>query len=149
MLNTLPVELSFVDADDTVRYFSHENREKIFGRTRGAIGTKVQNCHPQKSVHMVSAILADFKAGTARGGGVLDRPGAASSSTSATSRCATRRATYLGCLEVVQDVTGDPGADGTEAAAGLGIRDQGSGQGSQDTLGRPRGSQPSACVRVC
>lgn len=63
ILNTLPVELSFVDKDDTVRYFSHENGEKIFPRTRGAIGTPVQNCHPQKSVHLVNQILADFKAG--------------------------------------------------------------------------------------
>jgi uncharacterized protein len=63
ILNTLPVELSFVDKDDRVRYFSHENGEKIFPRTRGAIGTAVQNCHPQKSVHLVNRILADFKAG--------------------------------------------------------------------------------------
>jgi DUF438 domain-containing protein len=63
MLNTLPVELSFVDKDDRVRYFSHENGEKIFPRTRGAIGAAVQNCHPQKSVHLVNQILADFKAG--------------------------------------------------------------------------------------
>ena len=64
ILNTLPIELSFVDKDDRVRYFSHENGEKIFPRTRGAIGTAVQNCHPQKSVHLVNQILADFKAGT-------------------------------------------------------------------------------------
>ncbi len=64
ILNTLPVELSFVDKDDTVRYFSHENGEKIFPRTRGVIGMAVQNCHPEKSVHLVNRILADFKAGT-------------------------------------------------------------------------------------
>jgi hypothetical protein len=63
ILNTLPVELSFVDKNDTVRYFSHENREKIFPRTRGVIGMTVQNCHPEKSVHLVNQILADFKAG--------------------------------------------------------------------------------------
>lgn len=63
VLNTLPVELSFVDKDDKVRYFSHENGNKIFPRTRGAIGTAVQNCHPPKSVHLVNRILADFKAG--------------------------------------------------------------------------------------
>jgi DUF438 domain-containing protein len=63
MLNTLPVELSFVDKDDKVRYFSHENGEKIFPRTRGVIGAAVQNCHPEKSVHVVNRILADFKAG--------------------------------------------------------------------------------------
>ncbi len=63
ILNTLPVELSFVDKDDRVRYFSHENGEKIFPRTRGVIGMAVQNCHPEKSVHLVNRILADFKAG--------------------------------------------------------------------------------------
>jgi len=62
MLNTLPVEISFVDADDTVRYFSHENADKIFARSRGSIGMNVQDCHPAKSVHLVQRILADFKA---------------------------------------------------------------------------------------
>lgn len=63
ILNTLPVELSFIDHEDRVRYFSHEHGEKIFGRTRGAIGMAVQNCHPPKSLHLVNQILADFKAG--------------------------------------------------------------------------------------
>lgn len=63
ILNTLPVELSFVDKDDRVRYFSHENGTKIFPRTRGAIGMAVQNCHPAKSVRIVNQILEDFKAG--------------------------------------------------------------------------------------
>ncbi len=63
MLNTLPVELSFVDADDRVRYFSHENAAKIFPRTRGAIGRAVQQCHPPKSVDKVNAILRSFKSG--------------------------------------------------------------------------------------
>jgi DUF438 domain-containing protein len=63
ILNTLPVELSFVDHEDRVRYFSHEHGEKIFGRTRGAIGAEVKNCHPPKSLHLVNRILADFKAG--------------------------------------------------------------------------------------
>jgi hypothetical protein len=63
ILNTLPVELSFIDHEDRVRYFSHEHGAKIFGRTRGAIGTAVQNCHPPKSLHLVERILADFKAG--------------------------------------------------------------------------------------
>jgi DUF438 domain-containing protein len=104
MLNTLPVELSFVDADDTVRYFSHENRDKIFPRTRGAIGMKVQNCHPQKSLHVVNAILADFRAGRRdsaefwidfRGMKVHIRYFAVRGPDGA----------YLGSLEVVQDVT--------------------------------------------
>lgn len=64
MLNTLPVELSFIDDEDRVRYFSHEHGHKIFGRTRGAIGMAVDNCHPPKSLHLVRQIIADFKAGT-------------------------------------------------------------------------------------
>ncbi|HVL68139.1 MAG TPA: PAS domain-containing protein [Vicinamibacterales bacterium] len=63
MLNTLPLELSFVDADDRVRYFSHEHQPKIFPRSRGAIGRAVQQCHPPKSVDKVNLILASFKAG--------------------------------------------------------------------------------------
>jgi DUF438 domain-containing protein len=63
MLNTLPIELSFVDAGDRVRYFSHEYQPKIFPRTRGAIGRLVQQCHPPKSVHSVDAILKAFKSG--------------------------------------------------------------------------------------
>lgn len=64
ILNVLPVELSFIDHEDRVRYFSHEHGAKIFPRGRGAIGTPVQNCHPPKSLHLVNRILADFKAGT-------------------------------------------------------------------------------------
>ena len=57
----MPVEVSFVDADDTVRYYSHGDK-RIFRRTPAVIGKKVQNCHPQKSVHVVQQILDDFKA---------------------------------------------------------------------------------------
>ena len=77
ILNTLPVELSFIDHEDRVRYFSHEHGEKIFPRSRGAIGMEVQNCHPPKSLHMVNRILADFKAGARRRRGILDRHGRA------------------------------------------------------------------------
>ena len=103
ILNTLPVELSFVDAEDTVQYFSHEDHDKIFPRSRSVIGLKVQNCHPPKSVHMVEAILRGFKAGKRESAEfwidfrdmkvyiryfpVHDKAGK-----------------YLGCLEVTQDV---------------------------------------------
>ena len=60
MLDTLPVEISFVDKDDTVRYFNKEGR-RIFPRTRAIIGRKVQNCHPQKSLHVVNKILDEFR----------------------------------------------------------------------------------------
>ncbi len=59
---TLPVDLTFVDADDTVRFFS-EGPERIFSRSRAVIGRKVQHCHPPKSVDTVERILSDFKSG--------------------------------------------------------------------------------------
>jgi uncharacterized protein len=103
ILNALPVELSFVDADDTVRYFSHENRDKIFPRSRSSIGMKVQDCHPSKSVHLVNRIIAEFRAGT--------RDAAEFWIDLAQKKVLIRYypvrddgGTYLGCLEVVQDI---------------------------------------------
>jgi len=62
MFTTLPFDVTFVDKDDTVRYFS-PGKERIFERTRAILGRKVQYCHPPKSVHIVNKIVADFKAG--------------------------------------------------------------------------------------
>jgi len=62
MLNILPVDITFVDEHDRVRYFS-ETKDRIFVRSRGIIGRKVQNCHPPKSVDSVQKILDDFKSG--------------------------------------------------------------------------------------
>lgn len=60
MLNHLPVDITFVDENDLVKYFN-ESKDRIFVRTRAVIGRKVQNCHPPKSVHIVNKILEDFK----------------------------------------------------------------------------------------
>lgn len=62
MLNHLPVDITFIDKDDVVRYFSH-GKERIFTRTKAVIGRTVQNCHPPKSVHVVEQLLYDFKSG--------------------------------------------------------------------------------------
>ena len=58
----MPFDLTFVDRDDTVRYFS-PGKNRIFDRSRAILGRKVQYCHPPKSVQIVNQILADFKAG--------------------------------------------------------------------------------------
>ena len=60
--STLPFDLTFVDKDDTVRYFS-PGKERIFDRSRAILGRKVQYCHPPKSVHIVNQIVKDFKVG--------------------------------------------------------------------------------------
>jgi DUF438 domain-containing protein len=62
ILNTIPFDLTFVDKEDRVRYFT-QGRERIFTRSRAILGRKVQLCHPPSSVHVVEQILSDFKAG--------------------------------------------------------------------------------------
>lgn len=60
ILNALPVDITFVDKDDTVRYFN-ATKDRIFVRTPAVIGRKVQNCHPQKSLPVVERILREFR----------------------------------------------------------------------------------------
>jgi len=62
LFNTLPVDLTYVDRDDTVRYFN-KGDERIFTRTRSVIGRKVQNCHPPQSIDVVEKILTSIKEG--------------------------------------------------------------------------------------
>lgn len=62
ILNTIPFDLTFVDKDDRVRYFT-QGRERIFARSRAILGRKVQLCHPPKSAHIVQQILDDFRSG--------------------------------------------------------------------------------------
>lgn len=60
LLNTLPFDITFVDKDDVVKYFS-QSSERVFPRTKAVIGRNVSNCHPPASVHIVEQIVADFK----------------------------------------------------------------------------------------
>ena len=62
MLDAMPIEISFVDENDEVRYFNKDG-DRIFPRPRSIVGKKVQQCHPQKSVHKVLQILEAFKKG--------------------------------------------------------------------------------------
>lgn len=62
MLNTMPFDVTFIDKEDIVKYFS-QSAERIFPRTKAVIGRSVQNCHPPTSVHVVEKMLQDFKTG--------------------------------------------------------------------------------------
>ncbi|NLK29212.1 MAG: DUF438 domain-containing protein [Clostridiales bacterium] len=62
MLNTLPVDITFVDKEGIVKYFS-QGQERIFARTKAVIGRQVQNCHPPASMHIVEEIVEDLKSG--------------------------------------------------------------------------------------
>jgi uncharacterized protein len=62
IFNTLPVDITFVDKDGAVKYFT-QGKERIFPRTKAVIGRQVQNCHPPASVHIVEEIVEDLKSG--------------------------------------------------------------------------------------
>ncbi len=103
IFNTLPVDITFVDKDDKVCYFS-QTKDRIFLRTPAIIGRKVQQCHPEKSLHIVNRILKDFKEGkrdkaqfwiNLNGRFILIQYFAVKN----------KQGTYLGCLEVTQDIT--------------------------------------------
>lgn len=110
LLTHLPVDISYVSANDEVLYYSN-TEERIFPRSPGIIGRKVQNCHPPKSVDVVEKILDEFKAGNKdsadfwiqmRGRFILIRYFAVRDS----------EGKYQGCLEVSQDVTDIRGLQG-------------------------------------
>ncbi|MCP2520323.1 DUF438 domain-containing protein [Candidatus Aminicenantes bacterium AC-708-M15] len=103
IFNTLPIDITFVDKEDTVRYFS-QSKERIFTRTKAVIGRKVQQCHPQKSIHIVNQILEDFKKGKRevaefwinfQGRLIYIRYFPVRN----------EKGEYLGCLEVTQDIS--------------------------------------------
>lgn len=103
LLNTLPVDITFVGKEDSVRYFS-KAKERIFPRTKAIIGRKVQQCHPPESIHVVNKILDDFRNGHrdvaefwihSKGRLIYIRYFAVRD----------KNGDYLGCLEVTQDIT--------------------------------------------
>jgi DUF438 domain-containing protein len=62
MLNALPVDITFVDENDEVRFFSNP-KDRFFPRSKAIIGRLVENCHPPESVHIVKKILSAFRSG--------------------------------------------------------------------------------------
>ena len=103
ILETIPVEISFVDENDLVKFWNkHETR--IFKRPVSVIGKSVQNYHPRHSVGKVNQILSDFKSGKGdsaefwielRGRKVYIRYFAVRD----------KAGKYLGTLEATQDIT--------------------------------------------
>jgi DUF438 domain-containing protein len=62
LFNHLPVDITYVDENDEVKYFSTP-KDRFFVRSGAIIGRKVQNCHPHESVDVVNKIVASFKSG--------------------------------------------------------------------------------------
>lgn len=103
IFNSLPVDITFVDNKDMVRYFS-QSKDRIFVRTKAVLGRKVQQCHPQKSIHLVNQILDDFKTGKRDVAEFwINMKGRLIHIRYFPVRDKKRR--YLGCIEVTQDIT--------------------------------------------
>ncbi len=62
IFNVLPLDMTFVDADDRVKYFT-QGKERIFDRPKTILGREVRRCHPPASVHIVETIIASFRSG--------------------------------------------------------------------------------------
>lgn len=62
LLNYLPVDITMIDENDRVCFFSNP-KERFFPRSKAVIGRTVQNCHPPESVHVVNDLVKAFKSG--------------------------------------------------------------------------------------
>jgi len=103
VLNTLPIDMTFVDKDDIVRYFS-QSKGRIFPRTKAIIGRTVQQCHPRNSLHAVEEVLNDFREEKREEAGFwINMEGRLIHIRYFAIRDKDNK--YLGCLEVTQDVT--------------------------------------------
>jgi uncharacterized protein len=103
ILNALPLDATFVDREDRVRWFSG-GAERVFSRSRAIIGRKVQFCHPPSSVHVVEEILAAFRSGARdRAAFWIEMRGRFVHIEYVALRGTAGE--YLGCLEVTQDLT--------------------------------------------
>ena len=103
LLNTLPIEVTFIDDNDTVCYFNKPEKI-IFLRTKVIIGRKVQNCHPAQSLGTVNKIVESFKSGRKSSAEFwIDMNGRRVHVRFFAVRGPNGK--YLGTVEVVQDIT--------------------------------------------
>jgi uncharacterized protein len=104
ILNTMPVDITFVGSDDKVKYFS-QGRERIFQRNRAILNRDVRHCHPPASAHIVDKILEDFRSGRqSRAPFWINLHGKMIHIEYFALR--NGKGEYLGTLEVSQDLTG-------------------------------------------
>ena len=103
VLNSLPLDITFVDKADTVRFFN-QSKGRIFPRAKAIIGRTVQQCHPQKSLDVITQILDDLRSGQEDVVGFwIPVNGRLVHIQYFAVRG--REGEYLGCLEVSQDIT--------------------------------------------
>jgi hypothetical protein len=101
LLNTIPLEITFVDADNINRFFNEG--PKVFKRPQMAIDRDVFSCHPPKIEPMVRAIIGDFRKGVRDSVPIwMNKNGRAMLVTYMAVR--DRNQKYLGTVEIVQDM---------------------------------------------
>ncbi len=100
----LPIDLTFVDKNDKVRFFSHSPK-RIFERNRSIIGRDVRMCHPPGSVHIVEQIINDFKSGKENKASFWLSNFQGRFVTIDYTAVRSKEGEYLGVLEVTQDIT--------------------------------------------
>ncbi len=64
LLDTMPLEITFVDENDINRFFNDNDSPKAFKRPLMAIDRDVFSCHPPKIEPMVREIISGFKDGS-------------------------------------------------------------------------------------
>jgi DUF438 domain-containing protein len=110
LFNHLPVDITYVDENDRVRFFS-QPQDRFFTRSKSILGRTVQNCHPHESVHIVERIVKAFRSGEKseasfriqmKGKFILIRYFAVRN----------KNGEFKGTLEVSQDITGIRKLDG-------------------------------------
>ncbi len=62
IFDTLPVDITFIDKDNVVKYFS-QTKDRVFIRTKSVLGLKVEQCHPAKSIDKVMQVVEILKSG--------------------------------------------------------------------------------------
>ena len=106
IFRTLPFEISFVSADDTVQFFSDKPaEEKLFMRSKPSLGKDLHVCHPKKYVPLMEQVIADFKSGAQSHARFWrqDHQGKFISINYYAMRNA--EGVFIGSLEVVQDIS--------------------------------------------
>jgi uncharacterized protein len=122
ILNTLPVDMTFVDKNDKVKYFS-QGSERIFQRSRAILNRDVRMCHPPSSVHIVDQIVDDFRSGRQssapfwiqKGGQFIHIEYFA---------LRNERGEYLGTLEVSQNLTKKRALEGEQRILSYGEKER-------------------------
>ncbi len=103
MLSALPVDFTFIDDDDRIRFFN-KNGDRIFSRSREIIGKKVHDCHPERVLHMLQRVIDEMKAGSRDSAEFwMDRDEMKVYIKFIAVRG--EEGEYLGCLETSQDIT--------------------------------------------